>query len=233
MMASPCYGNGPNPQTNGCGTSCVIQRAWRYAVKGCTWWSWRSFPGFHDCDLSGGSQGWVGAGPELGWIPVPPPRSLPAPGEIPAAGCFPDGPVRVPRVRSWAKRAERFFSVAGTPQGDPPQPQPCCGAVDHTLCAWQYLLALTSVNDSAPCALLPLTYHCTGIGHSACGNNRVIHRTQQALVEASRDNFIPCCCFSNWKRLYLRGVSDPFHRLLIILYSTLVHDHPFLLVLDP
>lgn len=68
-----------------------------------------------------------------------------------------------------------IFSVAGTPQGDPPQPQPCCGAVDHTLFPWQCLLARMSVYDSALCALLPLTYHCTGIGHSACENNRFLH----------------------------------------------------------
>lgn len=61
----------------------------------------------------------------------------------------------------------------------------------HVLFAWQYLLTLPYVNDSTQCALLPLTYRCIEIGHSAYENyrlqwamfKRVIHGTaKQAIV---------------------------------------------------
>lgn len=46
------------------------------------------------------------------------------------------------------------------------------------------------------------------------------------LLLASSDDFIPCCCFSNRKKLYLGWVSDPSHGFFI-LYFILVHEQSF------
>lgn len=61
-----------------------------------------------------------------------------------------------------------------------------------------------------------------------CSEGWFTDQHNRQLLLASSDDFIPCCCFSNRKKLYPGWVSDPSHRyFFFILYFTLVHDSVF------
>lgn len=65
-----------------------------------------------------------------------------------------------------------------------------------------------------------------------CSKGWFTEQHNRQLLLASSDDFIPCCCFSNRKKLYLGWVSDPSHRLFSFFFFSFifVHDRCFLLL---
>ena len=57
-----------------------------------------------------------------------------------------------------------------------------------------------------------------------CSKGWFTEQHNRQLLLASSDDFIPCCCFSNRKQLYLGWVSDPSHRFF---FYPLFHTCPW------